>query len=103
MALAAVLGIGECLHGAVQAPLATDLADERLMGRYMAVSAFSWSAGFAIGPAIGGFMLGESATALWVGAGLVCFAVAGSTFALERVLPDHVRRTPATTPVAAGD
>ena len=59
--MAGLLGIGECLHGAVQAPLVTDLADERLMGRYMAASAFSWSAGFAIGPAIGGFMLGQSA------------------------------------------
>ena len=45
MVLAAILGVGECLHGAVQAPLVTDLADERLMGRYMAASAFSWSAG----------------------------------------------------------
>ena len=68
MVVAGILGIGECLHGAVQAPMVTDLADERLMGRYMAASAFSWSAGFAIGPAVGGFMLGESATALWVGA-----------------------------------
>ena len=98
MALAAVLGIGECLHGAVQAPLVTDLADERLMGRYMAASAFSWSAGFAIGPAIGGFMLGESPTLLWVGAGAICFGIAASTVALERVLPDHVRRTPMAVP-----
>ena len=81
--------------------MVTDLADERLMGRYMAASAFSWSAGFAIGPAVGGFMLGESATALWVGAGLVCLAAAGSTIVLERVIPDHARRTPSA--VGAGD
>lgn len=99
--LAAILGVGECLHGTVQAPLVTDLADERLMGRYMAASAFSWSAGWAIGPAIGGFMLGESATALWVGAGLVCFAAGASTVLLERLIPDHVRRTPSV--VSAGE
>ena len=79
----------------------TDLADERLMGRYMAASAFSWSAGWAIGPAIGGFMLGESATALWVGAGFVCFAAGASTVLLERLIPDHVRRTPSV--VSAGE
>ena len=28
--VAGVLGIGECLHGTVQAPLVTDLADDRL-------------------------------------------------------------------------
>ena len=68
-----MLGIGECLHGAVQAPMVTDLADERLMGRYMAASAFSWSAGFAIGPAIGGFMLGRSRRPRcgWCGTGVL--------------------------------
>ena len=103
MAVAGLLGIGECLHGAVQAPMVTDLADERLMGRYMAASAFSWSAGFAIGPAIGGFMLGQSATGLWIGAGLVCFAAAGSTVVLERVIPDHARRTPLAAAAGAGE
>ena len=52
----AVFGIGECLHGTVQAPLVADLADHRLLGRYMALSAFSWSVGFTLGPAVGGFV-----------------------------------------------
>ena len=52
-----VFGIGECIHGAVQAPLVTDLAEPRLLGRYMALSALSWQLGFALGPAVGGFLL----------------------------------------------
>ena len=46
----AVFAIGECLHGAVQAPLVADLADPRLLGRYMALSALSWQVGFALAP-----------------------------------------------------
>jgi MFS family permease len=46
-----VFAVGECLHGAVQGPMVVDLSDERLIGRYMAVSALSWSVGFTVGPA----------------------------------------------------
>jgi MFS family permease len=92
--LGAVFGIGECLHGAVQAPLVTDLADPRLLGRYMAASAFSWSVGFAAGPALGGFGLGESPTALWEAAALVCFAAGAGALLLDRLLPASARRTP---------
>ena len=53
----AAFGIGECIHGAVQAPLVSDLAEPRLLGRYMALSALSWQVGFALGPAVGGFLL----------------------------------------------
>jgi MFS family permease len=34
----ALFGVAECLHGAVQPPLVADLADHRLIGRYMAIS-----------------------------------------------------------------
>ena len=34
-----VFAIGQCLHGAVAGPLAADLAEPRLMGRYMALNA----------------------------------------------------------------
>ena len=36
-------------------PLAADLAEPRLLGRYMALNALSWQVGFALGPALGGF------------------------------------------------
>ena len=49
-AVMAAFGIGECIHGAVQAPLVSDLAEPRLLGRYMALSALSWQLGFAARP-----------------------------------------------------
>jgi MFS family permease len=98
----AVLGIGECLHGTVQAPLVADLADHRLMGRYMAISAFSWSAGFGLGPAFGGFMLGRSPTLLWVITGSVCLLAGFAAPALERVIPRQARLTPMPAGVVSG-
>ena len=49
----------------LQAPLVADLAEPRLLGRYMALSALSWQVGFALGPAIGGFVLDVSPNGVW--------------------------------------
>ena len=98
----AVLGIGECLHGTVQAPLVADLADHRLMGRYMAVSAFSWSAGFGLGPAFGGYMLGRSPTLLWLITGGACVLAGLTAPALERVIPRQARLTPMPAGATSG-
>jgi MFS family permease len=90
----ALFGIGECLHGAVQAPLVTDLADHRLIGRYMAASAFSWQIAFSAGPAAAGYILAFSPTALWlIAAGVLLFASVAA-LGLERALPPKARRTP---------
>lgn len=97
-AILAVFGIGECLHGAVQAPLVADLADHRLLGRYMAASAFSWQVGFSAGPAAAGFLLAYSPTALWLGAACVLLCASLGALGLERALPPHVRRTPGAAP-----
>ena len=91
---AAVFGIGECLHGAVQAPLVADLADHRLLGRYMAMSAFSWQVGFTLGPPLGGLLLSISPTGLWVFSAAVCLAAGAGALLLERALPPGVRRSP---------
>jgi MFS family permease len=96
-----VFAVGECLHGAVQAPLVADLADHRLLGRYMALSALSWQVGFALGPAVGGFVLGVSPVAVWLGAAAVCLATSAAALALESSLPARVRRTPVATAAAA--
>jgi MFS family permease len=80
----------------VQAPLVADLADHRLIGRYMALSAFSWSVGFTLGPAIGGFVLKVAPDAWWAAAAVVCLLAGAAALALERVLPRSVRRTPRT-------
>jgi MFS family permease len=102
-----VFAIGECLHGTVQAPLVAELADHRVIGRYMALSAFSWSVGFTLGPAIGGFVLKVAPHAWWLAAAGVCLLAGAASLALERALPRSVVRTPrsahpgAAAPVAA--
>ena len=82
----------ECLHGAVRAPLVADLAEPRLLGRYMALYALSWQVGFALGPAVGGFGLAVSPSGVWIGAAALC-AVGGALAALvEATLPARARR-----------
>ncbi len=94
-----VFGLGECIHGAVQAPLVVDLADPRLLGRYMALSALSWQVGFALGPAIGGFLLERSASGTWLVWAAICVLGSMLALAMERMLPISARRTPSARPV----
>jgi predicted MFS family arabinose efflux permease len=94
-----VFALGQCLHGTVQAPLVADLAEPRLLGRYMALSALSWQVGFALGPAIGGIGLELSPTGVWLGAAALCAIGSGVALMIEGTLPDRARRTP--VPVAA--
>ena len=89
-----VFAIGECLHGAVQPTLVVDLADPRLLGRYMAISALSWQVGFTVGPAIGGGLLAAAPVGLWLITSSVLVAMGLATLALERYLPEGQRRTP---------
>jgi MFS family permease len=96
-----VFAVGECLHGAIHAPLGVDLAPPQLVGRYLALASLSWQVGWILGPAIGGFVLGHAPLALWPAAAAVNLVCAGWAIALERRLPEHVRVTP-MTPLPAG-
>jgi MFS family permease len=98
--ITSVFAVGECLHGAIAAPLAADLAPPALLGRYMALSSLSWQTGWIIGPAVGGFLLQHAPYALWILAAGVCAAAAAWALALERVLPASVRLTPHVDSVA---
>jgi MFS family permease len=89
-----VFGIGECLHGSVQAPLVADLADPPLLGRYMALSALSWQVGFTLGPAAGGFAVAAAPHGTWLVAAAICGLNGVAALALERRLPARARRTP---------
>jgi MFS family permease len=96
-----IFAVGECLHGAVQAPLVSDLAQPRLLGRYMALSALSWQLGFALGPAVGGFVLDYSPSGVWLGAAALCAVGGLLAFLVETTLPAAARRTPAPEPATA--
>lgn len=90
----AIFAVGECIHGAVQNPLVTDLAQPALIGRYMALSAFSWQVGFTIGPAAGGFLLAAMPNGVWLLAAGVCLAAGLVSLGLERSIPRETRRSP---------
>ena len=89
-----VFVLGECLHGAIYAPLVADLAEPRLVGRYMAFSSFSWQLGFLIGPAAGGFVLQHAPLGLWIGAAAINVCASVYALVLERWIPASVRLTP---------
>jgi len=89
-----VFALGECLHGAIHAPLGVDLAPPPLVGRYLALSSLSWQVGWIVGPAAGGFVLGHAPLALWPAAAAVNLACALAALALERRIPERARVTP---------
>jgi MFS family permease len=89
-----VFALGECLHGAIHAPLGVDLAPPQLLGRYVALSSLSWQVGWIIGPAGGGFLLQHAPLLLWPTAAAVNVACGLGALALERRLPARVRVTP---------
>jgi MFS family permease len=93
--------VGECLHGTVQGPLVADLAEPRMIGRYMALSSMSWQIGFFIGPAIGGAVLDAEPVALWVLCAILCALGSIWSLRLDRKLPAAVQRTPGRAPVPA--
>jgi MFS family permease len=86
--------LGQCLHGAIAAPLVADLAPPQVLGRYMALNALSWQIGFALGPALGGIGLSISPTGVWLMFAAICLAGSVLAFAVERELPARARRTP---------
>ena len=95
-----MFAIGECLHGAVQAPLVADLAEPRLLGRYMALSALSWQIGFMLGPAIGGFALAFAPHGrLGSAAAVICLVNGAAALALEPRIPQRAEAPVAATAV----
>jgi MFS family permease len=92
--VAGIFAIGECLHGTVQAPLVSDLARPELLGRYMALSAFSWQIGFTISPAAGGFLLAAMPNGVWLLAGGLCLLSGFLALSLEPSIPRDARRSP---------
>jgi MFS family permease len=96
----AVFAVGQCLHGAIYAPLVVDLAQPRLLGRYMAFSSASWQIGWLIGPAAGGFVLQHDPLALWPAVAVICLLASGYALALEARIPEPLRRTPHVDSVA---
>lgn len=95
-----VFALGECLHGAIYAPLVVDLAEPRLLGRYMAFSSASWQIGWLVGPAAGGFVLQHNPVALWPAVAVICLLSSVYALALESRIPPALHRTPHVDSIA---
>jgi len=68
------------------------------------VHSLSWGLAGTVGPAVGGFILAAEPFALWPLASGVCLVAAVGALALERYVPERLRRIPradALTPTLA--
>jgi MFS family permease len=80
----------------VLGPLVAEIAPTHLLGRYMSLYQLSFMAGVALGPAVGGVLLGTSPNAIWW-AGAVALALTGAGFLrLGNRIPDPL--LPTTSP-----
>jgi MFS family permease len=71
-----IYALGECIYTAIVTPTAASIAPDVLRGRYLAVMDFAWQAGFMVGPAGGGFLIGRSPLAFPTIAAAICVALA---------------------------
>jgi MFS family permease len=88
-----VIAVAECGQFIVLAPVVADIAPPHLLGRYMSLYQLSFLAGVALGPAVGGVLLGTSPDAIWWG-GAAAMALTGAGFLrLGNRIPDPLLRT----------
>jgi MFS family permease len=77
--VAIVIAVAECAQFIVLGPLVAEIAPPHLLGRYMSLYQLSFMAGVALGPAVGGVLLGTSPNAIWWG-GAFALALTGAGF-----------------------
>jgi MFS family permease len=91
--VAILIAIAECGQFIVLGPLVAEIAPPQLLGRYMSLYQFSFMAGVALGPAVGGVLLGASPDVVWWG-GALTLALTGAGFLrLGRRIPDPLSQT----------
>jgi MFS family permease len=94
--VAILIAIAECGQFVVLGPLVAEIAPPHLLGRYMSLYQLSFTAGVALGPAVGGVLLGTSPNAIWWG-GAFALALTGAGFLrLGNRIPDPL--LPAESP-----
>jgi MFS family permease len=86
--VAILIAVAECGQFVVLGPLVAEIAPPHLLGRYVSLYQLSFMAGVALGPAIGGVLLGTSPDTIWWG-GAASLAVTGVGFLrLGNRIPD---------------
>jgi MFS family permease len=94
--VAIVIAVAECGQFVVLGPLVAEIAPPHLLGRYMSLYQLSFMAGVALGPAVGGVLLGTSPDTIWWG-GAFAMALTGAGFLrLGNRIPDPL--SPAKAP-----
>jgi MFS family permease len=86
--VAIVIAVAECGQFIVLGPLVAEIAPPHLLGRYMSLYQLSFMAGVALGPAVGGVLLGTSPDTIWWG-GAFAMGLTGAGFLrLGNRIPD---------------
>jgi MFS family permease len=94
--VAIVIAVAECGQFIVLGPLVAEIAPPHLLGRYMSLYQLSFLAGAALGPAVGGVLLGISPETIWWG-GALAMALTGAGFLrLGNRIPDPLSPTTST-------
>jgi MFS family permease len=91
--VAIVIAIGECAQFIVLGTIVADLAPPHLLGRYMSLYGLSFTAGVALGPAVGGALLATSPDAVWWGGALAAALIGVSMLRLGDRIPDPLSQT----------
>jgi MFS family permease len=98
--VAILIAIAECGQFIVLGPLVAEIAPPHLLGRYMSLYGLSFTAGVALGPAVGGVLLGTSPDTIWWG-GALALALTGVGFLrLGNRLPDPLLQAQCPSPQA---
>src|SRR5689334_8165494 len=98
--VAIVIAIGECVQFIVLGPIVADLAPPHLLGRYMSLYSLSFTAGVALGPAVGGALLATSPDAVWWGGTLTVALIGAGLLRLGDRIPDPLLQAQGPPPQA---
>jgi MFS family permease len=99
-AVAIVIAIGECAQFIVLGPIVADLAPPHLLGRYMSFYGLTFTAGVALGPAVGGALLATSPDAVWWGGALAAALIGAGLLRLGDRVPDPLLQAQCPPPQA---
>jgi MFS family permease len=86
--VAIVIAVAECGQFIVLGPLVAEIAPPHLLGRYMSLYQLSFMAGVALGPAVGGVLLGTSPDTIWWGGAFVMALTGAGFLRLGNQIPD---------------
>jgi MFS family permease len=95
-----VIAVAECAKFVVLGPLVAEIAPPHLLGRYMSLYQLSFMVGVALGPAVGGVLLGTSPDAIWWGGAFALVLTGVGFLRLGDRIPEPLAATKAP-PLAA--